>query len=144
MWKFSRGGNFRVFRTLVFFAKIYPHAKIKPICLYEGNRSSIVKITPMENVLPMFSRNFPPAKITMFTELMFNQNIRTRTRQIILYRATATLLRPQIKEYKALKLGERVTKPTGTSYNFDNLWKYEAVHPMAVSENNSSSGMLII
>ena len=26
--------------------KNYPHTKIKPICLCEGNRSSIVKITP--------------------------------------------------------------------------------------------------
>ena len=39
--------------------------------LYEGNRSSIVKITPTWNVLPTFSRNFPPAKITTFTVLYF-------------------------------------------------------------------------
>ena len=41
-------GNFRVFQAFVFFPKI-THAKIKPICLYEGNRSSIVKITPTRN-----------------------------------------------------------------------------------------------
>ena len=45
----------------------YPHMKIKPICLYEGNRSSIVKITPTWNALPTFSRNLPPAKITTFS-----------------------------------------------------------------------------
>ena len=33
------------------------------------------------------------------------------------------------------------TKPTRTSHN---LTKYEAVHPTYVSENNASSGMLII
>ena len=38
-------GNFRVFRALVFFAKITPTRKT-PLSLYEGNRSRIVKITP--------------------------------------------------------------------------------------------------
>ena len=51
----------------------YPHAKIKPIWLYEENRSSIVKITPWWNVFPLFSRNFPPAKITSFS-IMVNEN----------------------------------------------------------------------
>ena len=32
-----------------------------------------------------------------------------------------------------------VTKPTGTSYNFEK--KYEELHPMVVSENNSSSSL---
>ena len=40
-----------------------------------------------------------------------------RTRQIIRYRATATLRRPQIKQYTASNAG--ATKPTGTSYYFD-------------------------
>ena len=65
-------GNFHVGVIFVFFALLssprkLPHAKIKPICLYEGNRSSIVIINPTWNVLPTFSRNFPPAKITTFT-----------------------------------------------------------------------------
>ena len=34
---------------------------------YEGKRSSFVKITPTWNVLPTFSGNFPPAKISTFT-----------------------------------------------------------------------------
>ena len=46
------------------------------------------------------------------------------TRQIIRYRATATLRRPKIKQCIASK-GEGGTEPTGTSYN---LTKYEAVH----------------
>ena len=71
-WYCKRGSNFRVFRALVFFAKITPHAKIKPICLYEENRSGIVKITPTWNVLPTFSRNFPPAKITHLQYLSDN------------------------------------------------------------------------
>ena len=41
-----------------------------------------------------------------------------RTRQIILYPAKATLRQPQIKQYTASK-EEGVTKPMGTSYNFD-------------------------
>ena len=40
----------------------YPHAKIKPICLYEGNRSSFVNITPTWNVLPTFSRDSSPSE----------------------------------------------------------------------------------
>ena len=40
---------------------------MKPISICEGNRSSIAKITPTWNVLQMFLRNFPPAKITTFT-----------------------------------------------------------------------------
>ena len=64
--------NVEIFAWGVIFAFLsssrkLPHAKIKPICIYEGNRSSIVKITPTWNVLPTFSRNFPPAKITTFT-----------------------------------------------------------------------------
>ena len=61
---YCKHGNFRMgvifafLGALVFFAKFTP-CEIKPICLYEGNRSSIVKITPMWNVLPTFSRNFP-------------------------------------------------------------------------------------
>ena len=38
------------------------------------------------------------------------------------------------KAIHRLKKGEGVTKPTGTSYI---LTKYEAMHPMAISENNS-------
>ena len=43
-----------------------------------------------------------------------------RTRQIIRYRATATLRRPKMKQYTALKWGGFI-KPTGTSYNFDKV-----------------------
>ena len=54
-------------------------ALIKPICLYEGYMTSIVKITPMWNVFPTFLRNFPPAKITFtligFWHLIRNINI---------------------------------------------------------------------
>ena len=69
---YCKRGNFRVgvifaFSRFCLLPENYPHAKIKPICLYEGNTSSIVKITPTWNVSPMFSRNFPPAKITTFT-----------------------------------------------------------------------------
>ena len=42
-----------------------------------------------------------------------------RTRQIIRYRATATLWRPQIKQYTVSKERGGGTKPTGTSYNLD-------------------------
>ena len=45
------------------------------------------------------------------------------------------------KAIYSLKIaGGGFTKPTGTSYNFT---KYEALHPTAVLENSSSSGMLI-
>ena len=65
-----------------------------------------------------------------------------RTRQIIRYRATATPRRPQIKQCTASK------KEGGGLQNQREhhiiLTKYEAVHQTAVTENNSSSGMLII
>ena len=64
---YCKHGNFRVREFFAFFRENYPHAKIKPICLYEGNMSSIMKITPTWNVLPTFLRTFPPAKITTFT-----------------------------------------------------------------------------
>ena len=48
-----------------------------------------------------------------------------RTRQIIRYRATATLPRPQNKQYSASKWGGGVTKPTGSSYNFEIQNKYK-------------------
>ena len=64
-----------------------------------------------------------------------------RTKQIIHNRATATLRRAQIKKYtKSKDTGGLQNQPK----NYINLTKYEAVHPTAVSENNSSSGMLII
>ena len=44
-----------------------------------------------------------------------------RTRQIIRYRATATLRRLQIKQYTASNEGGGDTKPTGTSQNFDKV-----------------------
>ena len=65
MWKFSRGGNLR----FCHLCENYPHAKIKPMCLYEENRSCIMKITPMWKVLPTFLQNFPIVKITTFTVL---------------------------------------------------------------------------
>ena len=45
----------------------------------------------------------------------------TWTRQIIRYRATVTLRRPQIKQYTTSKDGGGVTKPTGAAYNFDKV-----------------------
>ena len=47
----------------------------------------------------------------------------TRTRQIIRYRATATLRRLQIKQYAASNEARRggVTKPSGTSDNYDKV-----------------------
>ena len=73
---FHVGVIFHVFLRFRFLCKNYSLAKIKPICLYEGNRSSIVKITPMWNVLPIVSQNYPPAKITTFTvgEISFKRN----------------------------------------------------------------------
>ena len=64
---YCKHGNFRVGVIFAFFAlnplrENYTHAKIKPICLNKGNRSSIVKITPAWNVLPTFSQNFPPSE----------------------------------------------------------------------------------
>ena len=47
--------------------------KIKHIWLYWGNGSSIVKITPMWKVLPIFLWNFPTAKITTFTVICFHE-----------------------------------------------------------------------
>ena len=64
------------FFAMFFFRENYPHAKIKPICLYEGNSSIIVKITPTWNVLQTFSRNFPPAKITTFTVLYILHSVK--------------------------------------------------------------------
>ena len=66
---YCKRGNFLV-GAIFALRENYPHVKIKLICLYEGN-SSIVKITPTWNVLPTYSRNFPLAKITMFTVLWF-------------------------------------------------------------------------
>ena len=39
----------------------------------------------------------------------------TRTREIVRYRATSTLQRPQIKQNTVSNEGRGVTKPTGTS-----------------------------
>ena len=55
------------FSRFCLLCEIYPHAKIKLICLYEGNMSSIMKNTPTWNALTTFSRNFLLAKITTFT-----------------------------------------------------------------------------
>ena len=59
-----RNRCFLHFLRFCLLRKNNPHAKIKPIYLYEGNRISIVKITPTWHALRTFSRNFPPAKIT--------------------------------------------------------------------------------
>ena len=72
--KYCKRRIFRVGLVFAFFAHLSSSrklrdVKIKPICLYEGNRSSIVKITPTWNVLPAFSRHDPLAKITTFTVL---------------------------------------------------------------------------
>ena len=40
-------GKFSRFSRFCLRHEIYPNVKIKLICLYEGNMSSIVKITPM-------------------------------------------------------------------------------------------------
>ena len=63
-----------------------------------------------------------------------------RTRQIIRYRATATIKRPQINQYIASNKGAGLQ----TWEHHIIFTKYEAVHPMALSENNSSLGMPII
>ena len=82
MWKFLRSR----FSRFCFFCENYPHVKIKPICLYEGNRSSIIKITPTWNILPTFSRNFPLAKITTFT-LYIDRNSPCFRHQYLGYRS---------------------------------------------------------
>ena len=66
---YHKRGNFcvGVFFALLSSSRKYPHTKITAICLYEGNKHNIVKITPTCDVLPTFLRNFPPAKITTFT-----------------------------------------------------------------------------
>ena len=63
-WKFSRGGIFcGFFLRFCLFRKNYPHAEIKSIRLYEGNRSSVVKNTPTWNVLPTYIlAKFSPSK----------------------------------------------------------------------------------
>ena len=71
----------------------------------------------------------------------YTRRRRRTTRQIIQYRATATLWRLQNKQYSASKEGGGVQNQQ-EHHIF--LTTYEAVHPTAVSENNSSSGMLII
>ena len=61
-------------------------------------------------------------------------------RQIIRYRATATLRRPHIySNTMHQKTGGR--KPTGTSHNLEKVWRGA---PDVCFGNNSSSGMLII
>ena len=91
-------------------------------------------------VTPSLSYSTDQSKVKfcyLFVIYLTAYAIYDRTRQIIRYRATATLRRPQIKQYTASKkVG--VTKPTGTSYNFDKVWS-GMVNPTAVSENNSSS-----
>ena len=69
----------------------------------------------------------------------FTNNI---TRQIIRYRATATLRRPQMKQYTASNGGGGFTKVEKVEHDII-LTKYEAVPPTDVSENNSLSGMLL-
>ena len=64
----------------------------------------------------------------------------TRRRRIIRYRATATIRRPQIKQYTA-------SNEEGLQNQREQhiiLTKYKAVHPTVVSDNNSSSGIIII
>ena len=59
---FSRRGKFMFFKFLS-LRENYPHVKIKPICLYERNKSSIMKITPtwntmyLANIFAKFSPN---------------------------------------------------------------------------------------
>ena len=76
---YCKRGNFCMGVIVAFFALLrenYPHAKIKPLCLYEGNSSSTVKITTTWNVLPTYSRTFPPAKITTFTVYLYRPPVR--------------------------------------------------------------------
>ena len=76
---YCKCGNFRVglFSRFCLLRENYPNAKILPIilCLYEENRSSIVKIPPTLNVLTTFWRNFPPAKITTITVITRNNRL---------------------------------------------------------------------
>ena len=62
-----------------------------------------------------------------------------RKRQIIRYRATVTLRRPQIKHHNPSNEMGRVQSQREHHII---LTKCEVVHPTAVSENNSSSWML--
>ena len=56
------------------------------------------------------------------TKFSVTDNIKEQ-RQIIRYRATATIRRPQTKQYTASNEGGGVvTKPTGKSYNIDKVW----------------------
>ena len=56
--KYCNCGNFCVGVIFAFFTlylcKNYPHAEMKPMWIYEGNRSSIMIITPTWNVLRTF------------------------------------------------------------------------------------------
>ena len=64
-----------------------------------------------------------------------------RTRQVIRYRATVTLRRLQIKQYTASNEGGGLQNQREHPKI---LIKYVVVHPIAISDNYSSSGMLTI
>ena len=79
-------------------------------------------------------------KFLILEQLLYNSLFLDRTRQIIRYRATATLRQPHRKQYT-----DSTTGGGGYKSNVKIIFaEYEAVHPMVVSENNSSSEMLII
>ena len=78
---YCKRGSFRVRVIFPFFAiwpslRNFPCEKIKPVRLDSGNRWNFVKITPTWKVLPTFSRNFPPAKITTYTVNFINLKCR--------------------------------------------------------------------
>ena len=58
-------GEFPLFSCFCLLRENYPHVKIKPICLYEWNRSSVVKIIPHERSCQHLAKFSP--KMTTFT-----------------------------------------------------------------------------
>ena len=113
---YCKCGNFHMWVIFLYFALLSSsqnyHVKIKPICFYEGN-SSIVKITPTWNVLPTFSRNFPPVKITMFT--VYSYSMVTRGKVKLLSRGSGE------------DLGNCCQRPKAESNSFPDLLPQEAL-----------------
>ena len=72
---------------------------------------------------------------------MYEVNASSKNKANHRYRATASLRRPQIKQYTTSNEVGGLQNQQEHPYN---LIKYEKLHPTVVSENYSSSGMLII
>ena len=106
-------GKIFAFLRLCLLHKNYPNAKIKPICLYEINRSSIVKITPALMFLPTFSRNFPPAKIT--TIIVVKDLTTSLIDDIPRKRSDSVLWQNPLYHQKIRKLKDNTQTPQKTS-----------------------------